>query len=82
MEPLENVAQYLVASDDRETRGQSLSVCIAKVSGSRELDLDIVIPAERDIEGYPKLDAEGNQSPSNFIICRIKKYLSTKSLKS
>ena len=66
MEPLENVAQYLVASDDRETRGQSLNVCIAKVSGSRELDLDIVIPAERDIDGHPKLDAEGKPIPVKF----------------
>ena len=66
MEPLENVAQYLVASDDRETRGQSLNVCIAKISGSRELDLDIVIPAERDIDGHVKLDAEGKPIPVKF----------------
>ena len=31
MEPLENVAQYLVASDDRETRGQSLNVCLSLI---------------------------------------------------
>ena len=67
MEPLENVAQYLVASDDRETRGQSLNVCIAKISGSRELDLDIVIPSERDIDGYVKLDAEGKPIPTKFF---------------
>jgi len=66
MEPLENVAQYLVSSDDRETRGESLNVCIAKISGSRELDLDIIIPSERDAEGYPKLDAEGKPIPTRF----------------
>ena len=67
MEPLENVAQYLVASDDRETRGQSLKVCIAKISGSRELDLDIVIPSERDMDGHVKLDAEGKPIPTKFF---------------
>ncbi len=66
MEPLENVAQYLVASDDRETRGDSLKVCIAKVSGSRELDLDIVIPSERDTEGNVRFDAEGKPIPVKF----------------
>ena len=45
MEPLEKVAQYLVSSDDRESRGEESHVCsIAKVSGSRELpDMDIII---------------------------------------
>ena len=43
MEPLETVAEYLVSSDDREARGQPTSVSIAKISGSRELDLDILI---------------------------------------
>ena len=44
MEPLETVAEYLVASDDRESRGEGQKVHIAKVSGSRDLDLDIIIP--------------------------------------
>ena len=43
MEPLEKVAEYLVASDDQETRNNSSKISIAKVSGSRELDLDIMI---------------------------------------
>ena len=43
MEPLETVAEYLVSSDDREARGQPNKVSIAKISGSRELDLDILI---------------------------------------
>ncbi len=43
MEPLETVAEYLVSSDDREARGQMTKVSIAKISGSRELDLDILI---------------------------------------
>ena len=43
MEPLETVAEYLVASDDRESRGENQGVKIAKISGSRELDLDILI---------------------------------------
>jgi ATP-dependent Lhr-like helicase len=43
MEPLETVAEYLVSSDDRESRGDNTKVCIAKISGSRELDLDILI---------------------------------------
>ena len=43
MEPLETVAEYLVSSDDREARGQPTEVSIAKISGSRELDLDILI---------------------------------------
>ncbi len=47
MEPLETVAEYLVASDDRESRGEGQKVYIAKVSGSRELDLDIIIPHQK-----------------------------------
>ena len=43
MEPLETVAEYLVSSDDREARGHPTKVSIAKISGSRELDLDILI---------------------------------------
>ena len=43
MEPLETVAQYLVASDDRESRADTQSVKIAKISGARELDLDILL---------------------------------------
>ena len=37
MEPLETVAEYLVASDDRESRGDGQKVHIAKVSGSENL---------------------------------------------
>jgi ATP-dependent Lhr-like helicase len=66
MEPLENVAQYLVASDDRESRGDELSVFIAKISGSRELDLDIVMPSDRDIDGIVNVDAEGKPIPAKF----------------
>ncbi len=47
MEPLETVAEYLVASDDDESRGGEVDVCIAKVSGARELDLDIVLCSNR-----------------------------------
>ncbi|MCH2647834.1 MAG: DEAD/DEAH box helicase, partial [Candidatus Poseidoniaceae archaeon] len=43
MEPLETVAEYLVASDDRESRNENQSVKIAKISGARELDLDILL---------------------------------------
>ena len=43
MEPLETVAEYLVASDDRETRTGGQSIKIAKISGARELDLDILL---------------------------------------
>ena len=35
MEPLETVAKFLVASDDKESRGEAQSVKIAKISGSR-----------------------------------------------
>ena len=43
MEPLETVAEYLVASDDRETRNSGQPVKIAKISGARELHLDILL---------------------------------------
>ncbi len=43
MEPLETVAEYLVASDDRESRNNNQTVKIAKISGARELDLDILL---------------------------------------
>ena len=43
MEPLETVAEYLVASDDRESRNGNQTVKIAKISGARELDLDILL---------------------------------------
>ena len=43
MEPLETVAEYLVASDDRESRNDKQTVKIAKISGARELDLDILL---------------------------------------
>jgi len=43
MEPLETVAEYLVASDDRESRDNAQTVKIAKISGARELDLDIIL---------------------------------------
>lgn len=46
MEPLETVADYLVSSDDRGT-DEGHRVCIAKVSGSRELDLDIILSHPR-----------------------------------
>ena len=59
MEPLEKVAEYLVASDNRETRNQNSKVSIAKVSGSRELDMDIIIPHNRfsDLPVLKILDA-------------------------
>ncbi len=47
MEPLEQVAHYLVSSDRREDGGDDQKVCVAKVSGARELDLDIILPHER-----------------------------------
>jgi ATP-dependent helicase Lhr and Lhr-like helicase len=43
MEPLETVAEYLVASDDRESRKANQTIKIAKISGARELDLDILL---------------------------------------
>ena len=42
MEPLETVAEYLVSSGDDED-GVGTKVNIAKISGARELDLDILI---------------------------------------
>ena len=47
MEPLEDVAEFLVASDSRESESGSQRVSIAKISGSRELDLDIILPTPR-----------------------------------
>ena len=47
MEPLDTVAEYLVASDDRESRGEDQRIMVAKISGSRELDLDILITHPR-----------------------------------
>ena len=43
MEPLETVAEYLVSSDDRESREGRQVVKIAKISGARELDMDILL---------------------------------------
>ena len=43
MEPLETVAEFLVASDDRESRNANQTIKIAKISGARELDLDILL---------------------------------------
>ena len=59
MEPLEKVAEYLVASDDQESRNSASSVSIAKVSGSRELDLDILITHKKfsDLAVMKILDA-------------------------
>ncbi|MDC0056271.1 DEAD/DEAH box helicase [Deltaproteobacteria bacterium] len=45
MEPLEMVAEYLVSSG--ETDGEESLINIAKVSGARELDLDILISSKR-----------------------------------
>ena len=47
MEPLEAVAEFLVASDSRESDAQPQHVAIAKVSGARKLDLDIILPTPR-----------------------------------
>ena len=46
MEPLEKVAEYLVSSDDRESRGEGSQVYVTKFR-SRELDMDIIIPDNR-----------------------------------
>ncbi|GIS45019.1 MAG: hypothetical protein Ct9H90mP16_20890 [Candidatus Poseidoniales archaeon] len=65
MEPLEEVAKFLVPvkADDRDTEGgnpipkfddeESSTVHIAKVSGARELDLDIILPHPKFSEGFP-----------------------------
>ena len=45
MEPLDKVAEFLVASDSRES--ESMVVKIAKISGARRLDLDILLPTPR-----------------------------------
>ena len=47
MEPLHDVAEFLVASDPRESEDKKQSVTIAKISGSRKLDLDILLPTPR-----------------------------------
>ena len=47
MEPLNDVAEFLVASDPREGQGSRQRVSIAKISGSRELDMDIILPSPR-----------------------------------
>ncbi|MCH1592304.1 MAG: DEAD/DEAH box helicase, partial [Candidatus Thalassarchaeaceae archaeon] len=61
MEPLDAVAEFLVASDPRESdihsqnddnesselEIQPQKVAIAKISGDRELDLDIILPSPR-----------------------------------
>jgi len=47
MEPLNDVAEFLVASDSREGGENQQRVSIAKISGSRELDLDIILPTPR-----------------------------------
>jgi ATP-dependent Lhr-like helicase len=47
MEPLSEVAEFLVASDPREEKENQQRVSIAKISGSRKLDLDIILPTPR-----------------------------------
>ena len=47
MEPLEAVAEFLVASDSRESESEPQKVSIVKISGSRDLDLDIILPSPR-----------------------------------
>jgi len=47
MEPLDDVAEFLVASDPRESDMEPQRVSIANVSGSREIDLDIILPTAR-----------------------------------
>ena len=50
MEPLDAVAEFLVASDSRERdedNPEIQKVAIAKISGDRELDLDIILPTPR-----------------------------------
>ena len=47
MEPLEAVAEFLVASDSRDSDTKPQHVAIAKVSGARKLDLDIILPTPR-----------------------------------
>ncbi|MDP7002667.1 MAG: DEAD/DEAH box helicase [Candidatus Thalassarchaeaceae archaeon] len=47
MEPLGDVAEFLVASDSRESEMDAQKISIAKISGSRELDLDILLPTPR-----------------------------------
>ncbi len=47
MEPLDDVAKFLVASDPRDSDMEPQKISIAKVSGVRELDLDIILPTAR-----------------------------------
>ena len=47
MEPLDAVAEFLVASDSRESDTEPQKIAIAKVSGARRLDLDIILPTPR-----------------------------------
>ena len=47
MEPLETVAEYLISSQEETTRGKQNIVKVAKISGSRELDLDILITHQK-----------------------------------
>ena len=47
MEPLDKVSEFLVASDPREGDLEPQRVSIVKISGSRELDLDILLPTPR-----------------------------------
>lgn len=47
MEPLSKVAEFLVASDARETESEPQTIKIAKISGARRLDLDILLPTPR-----------------------------------
>ena len=47
MEPLDAVAEFLVASDPRESDMNPQRVSIAKISGAREIDMDILLPTAR-----------------------------------
>ncbi|HJM13396.1 MAG TPA: DEAD/DEAH box helicase [Candidatus Thalassarchaeaceae archaeon] len=47
MEPLDDVAEFLVASDTRGGGKETQQISIAKISGSRELDLDILLSTPR-----------------------------------
>ena len=47
MEPLDAVAEFLVASDPRESDMNPQKISIAKVSGAREIDMDILLPTAR-----------------------------------
>ena len=47
MEPLDAVAEFLAASDPRESDMNPQRVSIAKISGAREIDMDILLPTAR-----------------------------------